>query len=958
MMIVLLLLVVLAPVGAASDGKTVKIGFYSLPGFQNIEEDGTLSGYMYDYLQEIAKYTDWQYEYYTYSFSGCLQKLQTGELDFMSGMQKVRDRENVYTFPQYSCGVMYIGLYVDVEDTQYAYNDTENFTDLKVGVVKGVAGNKDFEQYCTENNFTVAAVIEYDDDEQLKKAFQKGEITAICSLSTYATEELRCIAGFAYKDFYMMSGANGTALIKELNKALEQIKVQNPFYEQNLWNQYVPLVKSARPVFTNEELEYIKNSGTINAVYNKNWIPMERYDAKNDCFDGIGAEIFSLIAELSGLEFNFIPMDNYAKALEMLKTDEVNVICSTAYDYSWAALNNMKLSREYLSIPILKVSTKEKRLDRMVVAMPAGLYLTKVLKKDFPEYYYKEYVNYQECLKAILDGEADASFMNSLMASEYLKDSQYNHLVASTLYGYMYHFCVGFSSEVDNTLITIIDKTLTCITGVQITNFITDETVKYNFVSLLDLIYQNPGASILVISLFFAFLIGILLLIIFNKSRHAKELYEVLNLDHLTGGSSPFKFRADAAMLLKNTGDSEYAVLYANIVQFKAINEMYGYGVGDKVLKCVCSVLKAEVEKDELYTRIYSDRFVMLLHYTDKEYLNARYKRIESAIKYHCSNECLPRIPEFKVGVYILTANDTDINTVIDYAVYAHEQSYVKNNPNCIYYDERLKQKIHSERMLADDMEQALADGEFEAYYQPKMNSDTDIVTGAEALIRWRHKVKGLISPGEFIPLFEKNGSITKIDLFVFNDVCKLLSQRRDEGKPLFPVSCNFSRIHFLNEDFPDKLAQTADCFCVDHSLLEIELTETVAVEDLCLVKKQLDKLHSLGFQISIDDFGSGYSSLGILSEIRFDVIKIDRSLINNAVGSEYNRRILYGIVKTIQALEKKIVCEGVERRDQVDLLKSFGCFDIQGFYYPRPLPKRDFLEYVDHWLRGEDRTV
>ncbi len=182
-----------------------------------------------------------------------------------------------------------------------------------------------------------------------------------------------------------------------------------------------------------------------------------------------------------------------------------------------------------------------------------------------------------------------------------------------------------------------------------------------------------------------------------------------------------------------------------------------------------------------------------------------------------------------------------------------------------------------------------------------------------------------------------------KIDYYVFHEVCRFISERKKSDKPVFPISCNFSRLHFWDEGFADKLAEIADSFNIDRSLLELEITESIAIKDISAVKLQLGRLKEKGFSISIDDFGSGYSSLGILSEIDFDEIKLDRSLIVNAALSETSKMLLCGIVSMIQTLNRRMVCEGVEELTQVELLQSIGCYTIQGYFYSKPMPEADF---------------
>lgn len=569
---------------ADADGKVVRIGFYPIPGLQDIGKNGELTGYMYDYLQDIAQITDWKCEFVAADFDTCYRMLSSGKIDFMGGMQKTPQREKQFEFPNYPCGTMYVAMYVKSSNKKYVYDDVASFQGMTVGVLGNLAGNKDMVRYLANHNVTVK-LKKYNFLPELKHALSAGDVDAICVPSANLKENYRCIASFDYKNFYLMAAKGRGGLVKELDRALEQIKIESPFYEQLLWARHFKTRQESSPNFTKKELNYIKNSGVINVVYNKSWIPIERYNEKTKRFDGVNAQVFALISKLSGLKFNYLPEDGYTRAYKLLSHKDVQMICSTANNYAWAEKYNMKLSREYLNIPAVLITNDIDAASNATVAMPKDFYLTSKVRGDFPNYKYIEYDNYADCLEAITKGEATITFTNSLLAREYISSAKYSKLNVIALNGYNISYSIGFSRDVNNTLVSVINKTLACITDDQINSFIIDDTMKYRQISAMDLVHQNPGASVLVLSLFFGIFIVLLSVALFGRIKYAKQLYKMVNIDPLTGTPSYNKFLTDARKLLSSEKHGRYLLIYLNITKFKNINDIYGYSIGDKVLQ-------------------------------------------------------------------------------------------------------------------------------------------------------------------------------------------------------------------------------------------------------------------------------------------------------------------------------------------------------------------------------------
>lgn len=262
------------------------------------------------------------------------------------------------------------------------------------------------------------------------------------------------------------------------------------------------------------------------------------------------------------------------------------------------------------------------------------------------------------------------------------------------------------------------------------------------------------------------------------------------------------------------------------------------------------------------------------------------------------------------------------------------------------YYDDTFRQKTLSEQFILDGMRVALKEKQFVVYYQPKYALSTEEIIGAEALVRWQHPQKGLMSPAEFIPLFERNGFITDLDIYVWDAVCSDLNSWIREGKHIIPISVNVSRTDIYNPELPDILCALTDKYGIPISLLHLEITETAYTEDSDQLINTVNKLIELGFLIEMDDFGSGYSSLNMLSELPINILKLDMSFINES-ANDRKKRILRVITYLARELNLPVVAEGVETEKQVLLLRELGCDYAQGYYYARPKSKEDFIKLM-----------
>lgn len=429
--------------------------------------------------------------------------------------------------------------------------------------------------------------------------------------------------------------------------------------------------------------------------------------------------------------------------------------------------------------------------------------------------------------------------------------------------------------------------------------------------------------------------------------RKQKEIYKAAYEDPLTKIPSKTKHKLDAQVLI-NKQDRKYAYVTFDINNFKYINEMFGYEYGNRLLIHIAEVIKEFAEEGELYAHISGDNFALLLQ--DKgsqEELSGRISKLFEAIV-DCKGPEGPLslcMLKFSCGVYRIEGA-MDINHVRANANMARTECKKQVFDEIVYYDEVLKTRRVEERELEYDAENALKNGEFLVYFQPKYDTLTEKIIGAEALIRWKHSVRGMLPPDMFIPLFEANGFIIELDMYVLEKVCELIATWAKEGIPLMCISVNLSRTHLYAKNLAEQLAAVVKKYDIPPYYIEFELTESAFYEENGTLLQIMEEIKEQGFRLSMDDFGSGYSSLNLLRRLPVDVLKLDKEFFNDCDKEkdiDRGKQIVMHVISMAKDLEMSVLAEGVETKVQKEFLKEAECDMIQGYYYARPMIVSEF---------------
>ncbi len=437
--------------------------------------------------------------------------------------------------------------------------------------------------------------------------------------------------------------------------------------------------------------------------------------------------------------------------------------------------------------------------------------------------------------------------------------------------------------------------------------------------------------------------------VMYDSLNHFEKevLYKFAFTDSITGNYS-WNYLEAFLEVPSDKKIDDYAFAHFDVKQFRVINEAYGHIAANKVLS---NIVKAMKEADFIYAsaRCHNDNFAMLLKDMPEPELKQKLTVFFEKLS------VLEEDPFYKIyykcGVVPMQRTMLSGNRVADFAKMAQALCTNQAGTEIIFYTDKMHDDLSWGNYIKAYVETAIEQNEFVVYLQPKFDIKTEKIKGAEALIRWNYKNKDFLPPYKFIPFFEKDGSIAKIDDFVLAKVCESMQRWKNEGKPLYPISVNLSRSRMYDENLIEKLSGIVDSYGVEHHLIDFELTESATYDNMEHMLSVLHKLRAHGFKISMDDFGTGFSSLSLLTQMPIDTLKIDKSFVD-PIATQNERKEDITVLRHIIALAKELgfVClaEGAERRPQVERLHELGCEIIQGYYFSKPIP---LVEYEKKYL-------
>ena len=688
--------------------------------------------------------------------------------------------------------------------------------------------------------------------------------------------------------------------------------------------------------------------------------PMFYIDKDSGEIVGIGVDLMKSAAKEAGMKISFeeISEQNLKEALDNTDYDLVMPFGSAIES---ASGKPSVVSDNLIQTPFTLVNTGKHVVSDismlkigMLRSLGAG---AETVKELYPNMTIIMYDSMPECVGALRKGEVDALLHNSYVWSYVLQKPSYKDLVVQPSAMFSMDFRAGtIDTPKGRELVERLNKGIALVPDTKrqaiVLDYTTRKLYKYDFSDML-YAYRN---SIVIGTLLFAALMTALVLrqkAYFEEQKERMRLME--DIDPLTGVLSHNGFRKKVEELLANNPDTPYTISYSNIKDFKFINDSFGWKAGDELLKFWTERSLEVLTEKEAIGRYDGDHFVVLRCIGGNEQIIQDEKYVLTPVRNYFKDRGKNYLVRLCTGMYVLMPTDyQDINVdkMLDYARIAEKKVRATKRDGFEFYNPKQWDKGKRTSDIISKLPSAIESGEIQVWYQPQVNYKTGKIIGAEALCRWFSQNDGFISPGEFIPVLEEAGLIYDLDCHVWDTVCKDLKRWNEQGRNLC-VSVNLSRLDIVKDpNVADHFNTLVEFYDLSPRQLRIEITESAYVENADTIIKTTTKLREAGFEVEMDDFGSGYSSLNMLKEVVLDRIKLDLRFITGSGDQKMGRTILSYMVQMIHAIGTSLIAEGVETLEQADFLGSLGVEEMQGYYFYKPMPVDKFEEL------GGDTTI
>lgn len=925
----------------AAEKRLVKVAFFPMDGYHITNADGSCGGMDVEYLNVLCGYADWEIRYVPCdSWEEALQMLGSRQVDLVGSAQYSAERAEVYQYADLSSGYTFGAIATNPEST-IAYEDFTAMQQITFGMVKDYVRREEFLQYLLDNGIAQPVIKEYATTAELQDALSAGEIDALVHTFTEVREGQRLIGRFAPKPFYYITYQGNDDVMRELNQAAADLKLNYPELETELMNEFYYSRFDKTALLTTEEHTYIAETEKLVVGYLDGFYPFS-YEEDGE-FKGLAREVLEDGLSAAELELEYRRMADRREAQTLLRNGDIDVLAYCPDAKEELEANQLTTAGSYAEVPLVLVTEKDRNIGEIKTLATVPFFMDKVgIAVQTEEVAVTTYDTQQECMDAVKEDAVDAVLCDGYLA-EYLMRTEFRYeaLQIKNVFSSGHSISMAVRAE-DELLCGILEKTILEIDSQRINAYMLKENT-YPLISVIDFLRNN---SLWIISILIVCIIGIILVAehMLSDSRKIQKLMykdtkmDIWNVNYLI-------FWGEHKLLPERR--AQYAVVYVNLAQFRRYNTIYGWDAGERLLAKVADILVNNVDsRTEICAREQGDHFIMLLQYADWEALMERIQAIRNKVETWILRDTDNHM-SLQVGIYELAQEDSDLRLAINYASQALEFTGAGRGEEVKRYDSGLENRIKERHEREKLLESVDIDRDFVTYYQPKVDIRNGKIVGAEALVRFLDPTQNgaVRAPGFFVPYYEQTGKITEIDFFVFESVCKMLRRRLNLGLSVVTVSCNFSRLHFLKPDFPERFLEVLDRYQIPKDLIEMEITETLIVEELQqhMVKKTLERLKEEGIRLSIDDFGAGYSSLGIFEQIPAAVIKLDRSFLLNQEDRDRQVKIMRGIVKLGEELEAQIVCEGVETEQDIGLMREIGAYVAQGYFYSRPVPEAEF---------------
>lgn len=938
------------PAQADETSKTVRVGWYE-SAFHHTDQFGRRSGYGYEYQQRVATFTGWNYEYIEGSWSELLEMLIAGEIDLLSDVSYTEERAEKILYSALEMGSEDYHVFISPDNTEIRPDDFSTLDGKLVGVNKNSIQEKLFLDWAATYDVHPEIVELTAKTPELLNMLERGEIDALVTLDTYGnTADVLpvCKVGFA-KSFFGIN-KNRPDLKRELDAAMNRIMEENRNFNEQMTATYNK-ASGLTGFLTVEELEWLNAHGTIRVGYQTNYLPFCGFNAEMQSLEGALSDIltFARTCEKNAvLKFETYSFHSTEDAVQALVRGEIDCLFPVNLSSFDGEQLGIIITDPYTTTELYAaVRTADRQglspEQAMTVAIPQGNLNYKTFLMDYyPDWQAKFFEKGEDGFKAVSAGDADCALVSNYRLNR-VSDLCERYNLSTLATGEVMKVSFAVRRD-DDCLYSILNKISRLIPESLINSSLTTNTFLEEQVTFGKFIRDNM-VSVLAIVSAVALVIIVLLLRSIKAERRAiseQQLISAVETDTLTGLYNRNFFFEYANRTHRENPERRMDAVVLNIEQFHTVNELHGREFGDLVLRALGEEIRAFLnETDGIGGRFEGDRFdIFCKPQADYQSLLNRFQTYLKNLHPNASIRLRMGVAPCQEGVEPMQLFDR---------ARAASSIIRGSEKHLMVYDQEMRKKEDLNQRLINDLDRALRDHEFKVYYQHKydIQCDPPRFHSAEALIRWQHPDLGMIPPVDFIPLFEANGQITEIDKYVWREAARQIAEWREKYGVTIPVSVNLSRVDALDPALENTLDQLLKEYALDYQYLHLEVTESAYTEDADQLRRVIERLRNKGYKIEMDDFGSGYSSLNMLSSIPIDVLKMDMAFVRNIEHDKKDVQLVELILNIAANLKVPAIAEGVETETQMLLLKKMGCALGQGYYFSRPLPADAFEQSI-----------
>lgn len=912
------------------------------------------SGLACDYLDQISKYTLNRFTYKDGSPEELFAMLRDGTIDVIPCVNEEElglYGDDTLAVAGFSMITKFNAVYVYNNGAKKDVNfgDASEISHMKIGYLFEDEGDFFRDEKFVCSDLEDAEFIKYNTENMMKADLISGKLDAVAKNCFRPWENETIVYQFGTSACYFVIRAEDTELSSNITDGMSELFLSYPSFPGDTYQKNISNYSSQRYAYSAAERIYLASHSEIVMGYNLNADIAETYDYSTERLTGVVGSIMDQISSNTGLKIKIIPYNSLSECMNAMASEEIDVIYGGIPTTGVNGYSGYFVSAPVTRSPIVLAGRADASMsDTAEIATANGdSEIIKYLERFRPQSNVSRYSTSTIACEMVMSGHESFVCMDCRNAL-YLKSTQHEDLMIHDILPIFHSECFAVSRR-SSELRSILEKAIAQING--------NESIAdiYNIINSQGAVTEVHDPYVWIILAGFAVLGGLLALFVVLTTIKSRRLAEI---DTLTGGRTKRRYFIDSEKVVRKSNPDNWAVIVFDIDKFKFINDRLGYEEGNRMLERLYKTISDHLAPYEIYARISDDNFACTVkNGSDSELenrLNNIFAEFDRRNSLFVSYPVLFSAGVCRLGQCVDRYDMVDFNVAIDRCNIAKKTIKGRHSNAIAFYDGKMHDNALREKDFENIMPTALKEHEFMCYIQPKYGTNSRHIEGGEALIRWNSKEFGFVFPDQFIPISEKNGFVVELDFFILEEVCKAMRRWIDKGITPVVISVNQSRMHLNNDDYIWRLREIVDKYGIPYEYIELELTESVFTENADLMLKIMQKLHDIGFKLSIDDFGSGYSSLNMLKDIPADVVKIDREFFNGTVNSQKGRAVISTVVDLAKNLDMQVISEGVETVEQVDFLQDIECHMVQGYFFAKPMPIKEFEELWTKDLASE----